>query len=207
MGSRFRDDAEAELQHHPHRRPTTANLVYHLGGLEGPVSTPRYGLDIGRVGGTMSIMGLSYYTVEHKYDVGTGALSAYKLSRLRSASQDEKRRMLVLESGAGPNMAMATRDQHLVNFHQLLAHNVKGILLWNYRSRLSGETGILYLFINHSREERRFHVELRDAQTSWSELSTDDAVNLADELVLPPQGVLAIKRIADPCAKSLREDA
>ena len=70
-------------------------------------------------------------------------------------------------------------------------------------SRLSGETGTLYLFINHSREERRFHVELRDAQTTWSELSTDEAVNLADELVLPPQGVLAIKRIAI----SLREDA
>ena len=467
-------------EHDPRGRPTTANLVYHLGGMEGPVSTPRYGLDIGRVGGTMSIMGLSYYTVEHKYDVGTGALSAYKLSRLRSASQDEKRRMLVLESGAGPNMAMATRDQHLVNFHQLLAHNVKGILLWNYRSRLSdgqvalfnltkwdgspsrraqymadfsatlqanarllndvvpdrqaailtleeeqilmdglcgmhrpaeyadehdsrvgaykllwdlhipadcltecqleelerypllllpmqehmslelaakirayvaaggtviaespfafrsidgilqyaapafgldevfgcetrdrelretapvvrypdgdakvclfwseyalkggealatydglgaaavahaygkgrtilfgtevfrqyvqkpqaavtallqkevlasgvkpvaktaghaadveisrlsGETGTLYLFINHSREERRFHVELRDAQTTWSELSTDEAVNLADELVLPPQGVLAIKRVAGTLAISLREDA
>ncbi len=124
-------------EHDPHRRPTTANLVYHLGAMEGPVSTPRYGLDVGRVGGTMSIMGLSYYTVEHKYDVGTGALSAYKLSRLRSASRDGKRRMLVLESGAGPNLAMATREQHRVNFHQLLAHNVKGILLWNYRSRLS----------------------------------------------------------------------
>ena len=74
-------------------------------------------------------------------------------------------------------------------------------------SRLSGETGTLYLFINHSREERRFHVELRDAQTTWSELSTDEAVNLADELVLPPQGVLAIKRVAGTLAISLREDA
>ncbi len=132
------------LEHDPHRRPTTANLVYHLGGMEGPVSTPRYGLDVGRAGRTMSIMGLSYYTVEHKYDVGTGALSAYKLSRLRSASQDENRRMLVLESGAGPNMAMATQAQHAVNFHQLLAHNVKGILLWNYRSRLSDSQAALF---------------------------------------------------------------
>ncbi len=121
----------------PKGRPTTANLVYHLAGMEGPVNAPKYGLDMGRVGRTMSIMGLSFYTVEHKYDIGTGALSAYKLSRLRSVSQDEKRRMLVLESGAGPNMAMATYAQHMVNFHQLLAHNVKGILLWNYRSRLS----------------------------------------------------------------------
>lgn len=130
--------------HDPRNRPTTANIVYHLGGMEGPVNAPKYGLDMGRVGRTMSIMGLSYYTVEHKYDVGTGSLSAYKLSRLRSASQDEKRRMLVLESGAGPNMAMATRERHLVNFHQLLAHNVKGIILWNYRSRLSDSQVALF---------------------------------------------------------------
>ncbi len=119
------------------QRPTTANIVYHMAAMEGPVNAPKYGLDLGRVGQSMSIMGASYYTVEHKYDIGTGALSAYKLSRLRSASPDEKRRIMVLESGAGPNMAMATKTQHMVNFHQLLAHNVKSIILWNYRSRLS----------------------------------------------------------------------
>jgi beta-galactosidase len=121
----------------PRQRPTTSNIVYHLAAMEGPVNAPQYGMDLGRVGQSMSLMGLSFYTVEHKYDIGTGALSAYKLSRIRSVSAEEKRRMIVLESGAGPNLAMATRAQHMVNFHQLLAHNVKGILLWNYRSRLS----------------------------------------------------------------------
>lgn len=121
----------------PRGRPTTSNIVYHLAAMEGPVNAPQYGMDLGSVGQSMSLMGLSFYTVEHKYDIGTGALSAYKLSRLRSVSKEEKRRMIVLESGAGPNMAMATRAQHMVNFHQLLAHNVKGIVLWNYRSRIS----------------------------------------------------------------------
>ena len=121
----------------PRQRPTTSNIVYHLAAMEGPVNAPQYGMDLGRVGQSMSLMGLSFYTVEHKYDIGTGALSAYKLSRIRSVSTEEKRRMVVLESGAGPNMAMATRAQHMVNFHQLLAHNVKGIVLWNYRSRIS----------------------------------------------------------------------
>ncbi len=128
----------------PRQRPTTANIVYHMAAMEGPVNAPKYGLDLGQVAKSMSIMGLSYYTVEHKYDIGTGAESAYKLSRLRSCSKDERRRTLVLESGAGPNMSMSTEAQHQVNFHQLLAHNVKSIILWNYRSRLSDKQVALF---------------------------------------------------------------
>jgi beta-galactosidase len=135
---------EVVKKNDPKQRPTTANLVHHMAALEGPVNAPKYGLDLGKVGQSMSIMGLSYYTTEHRYDVGTGYLSAYKLSRLRSTSADDKRRLLVLETGAGPNMAMATEDQHMVNFHQLLAHNVKSILLWNYRSRLSDSQVALF---------------------------------------------------------------
>lgn len=121
----------------PRRRPTTANLVYHLAALEGPVASPQYGLDVGRAGQSMTIMGVSCYTVEHRYDPGPGYLTAYKLSRLRSASQDDQRRMLVLETGAGPNIRQLTPDQRTQTFWHLLAHNVKSILLWNYRSRLS----------------------------------------------------------------------
>lgn len=128
----------------PRGRPTTTNLVYHLAAMEGPVNAPQYGLDLGRVGRSVSVLGLSFYTVEHKYDFGTGFLSAYKLSRLRSVSREEKRRLLVLETGAGPNLAMANEAQHRLNFYQLLAHNVKGILLWNYRSRLSDAQSALF---------------------------------------------------------------
>jgi beta-galactosidase len=121
----------------PKQRPTTANIVYHMAAMEGPVNSSQYGMDLGRVGQTMSIQGVSCYTVEHKYDPGEGYLTAYKLSRLRSVSRDENRRMMVLETGAGPNMKMITEEQRILSFYHLIAHNVKAILVWNYRSRLS----------------------------------------------------------------------
>jgi len=123
--------------HDPQQRLTTSNLVYHMAAMEGPINAPKYGLDLGRVGKSMSIMGVSCYTVEHAYDLGEGHLTAYKLSRLRSTSQDENRRMMVLETGAGPNLRMLTEAQRKLGFYHLIAHNAKSILLWNYRSRLS----------------------------------------------------------------------
>ncbi|GAT32542.1 beta-galactosidase [Terrimicrobium sacchariphilum] len=119
----------------PSGRPTTSNFVYHMAATEGPLSTPRYGLDIGRAGEALTMMGVSCYTVEHLHDLGPGYLTAYKLSRLRSASQDVNRRMLVLETGVGPNKRMITRAQRLMTFWHLIAHNAKSIILWNYRSR------------------------------------------------------------------------
>lgn len=136
--------SEITEKYDPKKRPTTSNLVYHMAALEGPVSTPRYGLDIGRAGQSMSIMGVSCYTVEHLYDIGPGYLTAFKLSRLRSASQDENRRMLVLETGAGPNLRMLTEEQRIQTFWHLIAHNAKSILLWNYRSRLSDKQVALF---------------------------------------------------------------
>lgn len=130
----------------PRRRPTTANLVYHMAAMEGPAESALYGLDIGGVGQAMSIMGVSCYTVEHKYDPAPGWKTSYKLSRLRSASRDEHRRMLVLETGAGPNRKMITPAWRILMFWQLIAHNVKSILLWNYRSRLSdGQVALFHL--------------------------------------------------------------
>lgn len=120
----------------PEGRPTTSNLVYHMAALEGSLSTPAYGLDVGRTGQSMTIMGVSCYTVEHLHDLGPGYLTAYKLSRLRSASQDEQRRMLVLETGTGPNKRMITEGQRIMSFWHLIAHNAKSIILWNYRSRV-----------------------------------------------------------------------
>lgn len=130
----------------PEKRPTTSNLVYHLAALEGPASSPRYGLDVGRVGKSLTLMGLSCYTVEHLYDPGPGYLTAYKLSRLRSASQDAKKRMLLLETGAGPHKRQLTEKERIQAFWQLIAHNTKSILLWNYRSRLSdSQVGLFHL--------------------------------------------------------------
>lgn len=128
----------------PRKRPTTSNLVYHMAALEGTLATPRYGLDVGRVGQSMSIMGVSCYTVEHLHDVNPGYVTAYKLSRLRSASQDEHRRMLVLETGVGPNLRMITEAQRIQTFWHLIAHNAKSIVLWNYRSRLSDSQVALF---------------------------------------------------------------
>jgi hypothetical protein len=128
----------------PQKRPTTSNIVYHLAALEGPMASPKYGLDLGRAGQSMTIMGLSCYTTEHRYDPGPGYLTAYKLSRLRSASQDDQRRTLVLETGAGPNIRQLTLAQRLQTFWHLIAHNAKSILLWNYRSRLSDNQVALF---------------------------------------------------------------
>ena len=135
---------EITEKYDPKKRPTTSNLVFHMAALEGPVSTPRYGLDIGRVGQSMSIMGLSSYIVEHYYDVAAAYSSAYKFSRLRSASQDENRRLLLLETGAGPNLHVLTDEQRRKHLWQLIAHNVKSIILWNYRSRLSDSQVALF---------------------------------------------------------------
>lgn len=146
LSESMREISELTARCDPRRRPTTSNLVYHLAALEGDVATPRYGLDIGRVGQAMSIMGVSCYTVEHRYDPAPGYVTAYKLSRLRSASQDEHRRMLVLETGAGPNLRMLTENQRLQTFWHLIAHNAKSILLWNYRSRLTdGQVALFHL--------------------------------------------------------------
>lgn len=121
----------------PKQRPTTSNIVYHMAALEGPLSTPQYGLDLGRTGQGLTMMGVSCYTVEHLYDLGPGYLTAYKLSRLRSASEDENRRTLVLETGVGPNKRMITETQRILTFWHLIAHNAKSIILWNYRSRVA----------------------------------------------------------------------
>lgn len=127
-------------------RPTTSNFVYHMAATEGPLSTPRYGLDVGRTGEALTMIGVSCYTVEHLHDLGPGYLTAYKLSRLRSASQDVHRRMLVLETGAGPNKRMITRAQRLMTFWHLIAHNAKSIVLWNYRSRVGdSQVGLFHL--------------------------------------------------------------
>ena len=130
----------------PQQRPTTSNLVFHMAALEGSLSTPRYGLDVGRIGKSMTLMGVSCYTVEHLHDLGPGYLVSYKLSRLRSASQDEHRRMFVLETGVGPNKRMITKDQRILAFWHLIAHNAKSIILWNYRSRISdAQVGLFHL--------------------------------------------------------------
>jgi beta-galactosidase GanA len=121
----------------PLKRPTTANLVYHHTAHEDGMHGGNLGLDVGRVGQSMNIMGVSCYTIAHPFDPRPAYETAYKLSRLRSASRDANRRMLVLETEAGPFKRMITDSQRRQRFYHLLAHNAKSILLWNYRSRVS----------------------------------------------------------------------
>lgn len=132
--------------HDPQQRPTTSNIVFHMAAMEGPINAPQYGLDLGRVGQSMSILGVSSYITEHLYDPSEGYHTAYKLSRLRSASRDEHRRLLLLETGAGPNLRTLTEAKRERHLYHLIGHNVKSILLWNYRSRISdGQVALFHL--------------------------------------------------------------
>ncbi len=133
-------------EYDPHRRPTTANLVYHHTANEAEMHGPRLGLDVAQVGQALGIMGVSCYTIAHPFDPRPAWETAYKLSRLRSASRDPARRTLVLETEAGPYVRMITDHQRRQRFYHLLGHNAKSIILWNYRSRLSdGQVGYFHL--------------------------------------------------------------
>lgn len=121
----------------PQVRPSTANLVYHHAAYEIETHGPNLGVDVGRIGHALGIMGISCYTIAHSFDPRPAYETAYKLSRLRSASRDEHHRMLVLETEVGPFKRMITDAQRKQRFYHLIAHNAKSIVVWNYRSRLS----------------------------------------------------------------------
>ncbi len=130
----------------PHGRPTTANIVYHHASHEDGMTGPRLGMDVGGWGQALGVMGVSCYTIAHPWDVRPAFETAYKLSWLRTASRDPERRTLVLETEAGPYVRMITDRQRHQRFWQLIAHNAKSILLWNYRSRLSdGQASYFHL--------------------------------------------------------------
>lgn len=121
----------------PLKRPTTSNIVYHHTAHEDGMHGANLGLDLGEVGKSLNIMGGSCYTIAHPFDPRPAYEQAYKLSRFRSVSTDDYRRFLILETEAGPFKRMITDGQRRHRFYQLLAHNAKSIILWNYRSRVS----------------------------------------------------------------------
>ncbi len=127
---------------------TTANVVNHFAALNGPFSAADFGVDLGSAARCMDVMGYSFYHVEHSYDVEDDAAMrhAYKQSRFRSVSQAPDRRVFVLETGAGPNMRQLTTGERTRLAWQMIGHNAKGILLWNFRSRLAdGQVGLFNL--------------------------------------------------------------
>lgn len=140
----------------PCRRPATANLVYHLAASEGPVNILEHGLSLSQAGEAMTLMGVSCYTAEHYYDPLPAYTVSYKLSRLRCASRDRFRRTLVLETGAGPNLRQLTGRERTALLWQLIAHNAKGLLLWNWRSRVDGgQVGLFHLMAFDGSPTRR----------------------------------------------------
>lgn len=130
----------------PQCRPTTANLVYHRTAQEGPSTLVDSGMNTALDGQAMSIMGVSCYTIEHYYDPMPAYTVSFKLSRLRGASADVKRRMLTLETGAGPNIREHSRQSREALMWQQIGQNVKCLLAWNYRSRVDGgQVGLFHL--------------------------------------------------------------
>lgn len=122
----------------PEHRFTTANMVYHSAATEGPTNSSTYGVSIEQMGEAMSMMGVSCYIIEHRYDPQPAWKVSYKLSRLRTASCDEHHRMIILETGAGPNIRQLSPVRRNTLMWQMVAHNIKGMLMWNYRCRLDG---------------------------------------------------------------------
>ena len=83
----------------PMQRFTTSNIVHHLAATEGPENSKTYGLNLEQMGEAMSMMGVSCYIVEHRYDPQPAWEVSYKLARHRTVSNDKHRRMLLLETG------------------------------------------------------------------------------------------------------------
>lgn len=122
----------------PKHRFTTSNIVHHLAATEGLENSLTYGLSLEQMGESMSMMGVSCYIVEHRYDPQPAWKVSYKLARHRTVSSDKHRRVLLLETGTGPNIQQLSPARRDALMWQNVAHNVKGMLMWNYRSRVDG---------------------------------------------------------------------
>jgi len=126
------------LELDPKQRFTTGNMVYHLAATEGPHNSSTYGFNLEQLGEAQTMMGASCYTIEHRYDPQPAWKVSYKISRIRTASCDQHHRFLLLETGAGPNIQQLSPARRNALMWQLIAHNSKGLLMWNYRSRVDG---------------------------------------------------------------------
>lgn len=142
----LREISELALKLDPQHRPTTANLVYHRTVQEGPSGILDCGQNTALDGAAMTLMGVSCYSTEHYYDPLPQDTVSFKLSRLRGASRDISRRMITLETGAGPNIREHTPESRNCLLWQQIGQNVKGLLAWNYRSRVDGgQVGLFHL--------------------------------------------------------------
>jgi len=137
---------ELALALDPKKRPTTANLVYHRTVQEGPFTILDSGMNTALDGQAMTLMGVSCYTTEHYYDPLPDYTVSFKLSRLRGASQDVHKRMVTIETGAGPNIREHTIKSREALMWQQIGQNTKMLLAWNYRSRVDGgQVGLFHL--------------------------------------------------------------
>ena len=109
----------------PEKHPCLANMVSPFRQLSGAYQA-------------LDIAGYSYYNLAHgEAAFITPFLKSLKCDTYRWFSKDEKRRTLVLETEAGPNNFMVTKEQSRFNNYLALGHNPKSMVLWNYRSRYS----------------------------------------------------------------------
>lgn len=131
-------EIEAIIRSVDRDRFSMVQLVYHAAATEGPENSVTFGSSMEQMGCVGSIMGASCYIMEHRYDVQPAWEVSYKLSRLRTISPDVHHRMLVVETGAGPNIRQLPMVRRNTLMWQQIAHNVKGMTFWNYRSRIDG---------------------------------------------------------------------
>jgi len=126
------------LELDPKQRFTTGNMVHHLAATEGTHNSRTYAFNLEQMGEAQTMMGVSCYIIEHRYDPQPAWKVSYKMSRHRAASCDQHHRFLLLETGAGPNIQQLSPARRNALMWQLIAHNSKGLLMWNYRSRVDG---------------------------------------------------------------------
>ncbi len=119
----------------PHSRPVTGNICL-THGFRGIF--PDVNLRPSEIANSFDIPGFSYYTVAHgEFRWLNSFTKSLYVDSFRWISRDPLRRVLVLETEAGPNAAMITLQERVFNNWLAIGHNVKSFVCWNYRSRVS----------------------------------------------------------------------
>jgi beta-galactosidase GanA len=118
----------------PRQRPTTTNICAR----HTAEKVLDQQIDLAELGKAVDILGYSFYTIGFESKKNQPHQKAYRLSRIRSASQEKDGRFWVLETEVGPTWNFQPPyDVRAMNYWQAIGHGSKALLGWNYRSRMS----------------------------------------------------------------------
>jgi beta-galactosidase GanA len=118
----------------PRKRPTTLNMCARHTG----VKVLDQNINLAKMGKSVDVLAYSFYSIGLESHDNLSHQKAYRLSRIRSASQAPRGDFWVLETEVGPCWNYQTPDDiRALNYWQAIGHGAKALLGWNYRSRMS----------------------------------------------------------------------